>query len=64
MFTVRKIYSDSNVITLLSYNDIKRTKFSRILSHKIIWDSSRQNEPSYIYIKCYKIPLCLNRYNF
>ena len=29
-----------------------------------IWDSSRQNEPSYIYIKCYKIPLCLNRYNF
>ena len=28
-----------------------------------IWDSSRQNEPSYIYIKCYKIPLRLNSYN-
>ena len=29
-----------------------------------IWDSFRQNEPSYKYIKSYKIPLRLNSYNF
>ena len=29
-----------------------------------IWDSFRQNEPSYKYIKCYKIPLRLNSDNF
>ena len=30
----------------------------------IIWDSFRQNGPSYIYIKCYKNASLLNRYIF
>ena len=50
-------------ITLYLY--MRSIIFSETVPYIIyIWDSFRQNEPSYKYIKCYKIPLRLNSDNF
>ena len=48
--------------TLLSHS--LQVNYLRLYNYIYIWDSFRQNGPSYIYIKCYKNASLLNCYIF